>query len=152
MLDDYAEEHIEAFFRKGRKTQTSIRIITQDIEEIQGSRIAGAMKSNAATAILLYNDKAASRQAMGEFLGLSALEMEKYGSLRRTSTYREVLIKEMEAAHVWRVAATPYEHALLTSKPEERDRITALIEEHGDTQRGITAWVRKYYTERSSQT
>ena len=143
MLDDYSEEHIEAFFRQGRKTQTAVRLITQDIAEVQGSRIAGAMLNNAATCILLYNDKASSRKAMGKFWGLSALEMEKYGSLRRGQDYREVLIKEMDSAHVWRVEASLYEHALLTSKPEERDRITALIEEHGDIQRGIAAWVRE---------
>ncbi|MEL6152788.1 MAG: hypothetical protein AAFQ78_02060 [Bacteroidota bacterium] len=146
MLDEYSEENIEAFFRKGRKTKTSIRIITQDIEEIKGSRIAGAMKSNASTCILLYNDKAALREEMGAFLGLSELEMEKYASLRRTATFREVLIKEMDTAHIWQVAASPYEHALLTSKSEERDRISALIAEKGDLQRGIQAWIQERAT------
>ncbi|MEL6413271.1 MAG: hypothetical protein AAFQ08_04050 [Bacteroidota bacterium] len=143
MLDDYSEENIEAFFRQGRKTQTSIRLITQDIEEIQGSRRAGAMVNNASTCILLYNDKAASRAAMGRFLGMSALELEQYGSLRRTGTYREVLVKQMNRAHVWQVAVSAHEHALLTSKPEERDRITQLIAEEGDLQKGVEVWVQE---------
>ena len=145
MLDDYAAENIEAFFRKGRKTKTSIRLITQDIEEIKHSRIAGAMVNNASTCILLYNEKASSRAEMGAFLGLSGLEMDKYASLQRTHMYREVLIKEMDKAHVWRVEVSPYEHAMLTSKPEERDRITQLIAEKGEVQRGIKAWVRELY-------
>ena len=143
MLDDYAEENIEAFFRKGRKTKTSIRLITQDIEEIKGSRIAGAMKNNASTVMLLYNEKESSRSEMGAFLGLTDMEMEKYESLRRESGYREVLIKEMTTAHVWRVEVSAYEHALLTSKPDERDRITALIQEKGNAELGIQAWIKE---------
>ena len=144
MLDDYAEEPIEAFFRKGRKTKTSIRIITQDVEEIKRSRIAGAMRNNASTCVLLYNEKERARQEVGEFLGLSALDMEKYGSLQRQAgAYREVLIKEMDRSAVWRVEASLAEHALLTSEPEERDRITALIEEQGDVSSGIRAWVKE---------
>ncbi len=143
MLDDYSEENIEAFFRKGRKTKTAIRLITQDIEEIKGSRIAGAMVNNASTSILLYNDKAASRAAIADFLGMNALEAEKYASLRRHRHYREVLIKEMNTAHVWRVEVSAAEHAALTSKPEERDRISQLIAQQGDVHRGIAAWVRE---------
>ena len=37
----------------------------------------------------------------------------------------------------------PLPAALITSKPEERDRITALIEKTGDVHSGIAAWVRK---------
>ena len=80
---------------------------------------------------------------MGAFLGLSGLEMDKYASLQRTRTYREVLIKGMDRAHMRRVEVSPYEHALFTSKPEERDRITQLIAEKGDVQRGISAWLRE---------
>ena len=148
MLDDYAEENIEAFFRKGRKTKTSIRIITQDVEEIKASRIAGAMSNNASTCMLLYNEKESARKEMGKFLGLSELDMEKYGSLQRKEgqdAYREVLIKEMDSSAVWRVETSPYEHALLTSQPDERNRITQLMEEKGDAFRGINAWVKETY-------
>ena len=54
MLDDASERYIEAFFRKGRKTNTASRIITQNVSEVRDSRIAGAMKNNASTFILLY--------------------------------------------------------------------------------------------------
>ena len=53
------------------------------------------------------------------------------------------LSKEMDSSGVWRVETSPYEHALLTSKPDERDRITQLIAEKGDTLRGIEAWVKE---------
>ena len=125
-----------------------MRIITQDVEEIKASRLAGAMKNNASTCILLYNEKESARKELGKFLGLSDLDMEKYGSLQRKEgqdAYREVLIKEMDSSAVWRVETPPYEHALLTSQPDERDRITALIQAKGDAVRGINAWVKETY-------
>ena len=71
------------------------------------------------------------------FIRLSALELEKYESLQQQS-YREALSKEINAAHVWQVAMSPpWEHALLTPKPDVRDRITALIQAKGDAKRGI---------------
>jgi len=144
MLNDYSEENIESFFRKGRKTKTSIRIITQNIDEIRGSRIAGAMKNNASTFILLYNDKQSSRQEIGDFLGMTDFDREKYQSLRRkngSNGYREVFIKEMSDGQVYLVRTSLWEHALLTSHPDERNRITRLIQEKGDNLLGIAAWV-----------
>lgn len=146
MLDDYAEEHIEGFFRKGRKTKTSIRLITQSIDEIKNSRIAGAMKNNASTLILLYNEKHSSREEIGDFLGLNAFDRSKYESLRRQAGqagYREVFIKEMSESQVWLVETSPYEYALLTSKPDERNRLSRLVEEQGDVVSGICAWVQE---------
>lgn len=144
MLDDYAEENIEAFFRKGRKTKTSIRIITQNIDEIKASKIAGAMKNNASTFILLYNEKKSSREEIGEFIGMTPFEMEKYESLRRkngSNGYREVFIKEMGETSVWLLHTSLWEHALLTSRPDERNDITRLIQEKGDNRLGIAEWV-----------
>ena len=144
MLDDYAEENIEAFFRKGRKSKTSIRIITQNIDEIKSSKIAGAMKNNAATFILLYNEKKSSREEMGAFIGMTPFEMEKYESLRRkngSNGYREIFIKEMGEANIWLLETSLWEHALLTSRPDERNHITRLIQEKGDAQLGIAEWV-----------
>lgn len=106
MLDDTSESYIEAFFRKGRKTNTSIRIITQNVDEIKNSKIAGAMKNNAATFILLYNDKVSVRQEIAQFLGMDEFDMEKYASLRRRANnyvdgYREVFYQGNESiSHV----------------------------------------------------
>lgn len=144
MLDDYAQENIEAFFRKGRKTKTSIRIITQNIDEIKASKIAGAMKNNASTFILLYNEKKSSREEIGTFIGMTPFEMEKYESLRRkngSGGYREVFIKEMGQANIWLLQTSLWEYALLTSRPDERNNITRLIEEKGNDRLGIAQWV-----------
>ena len=144
MLNDYSEENIESFFRKGRKTKTSIRIITQNIDEIKGSKIAGAMKNNASNFILLYNDKQSTREEIGDFLGMNGFDMEKYSSLRRkngNNGYREVFIKAMSDAQVYVVHTSLWDHALLTSRPDERNRISHLIQEKGDHLLGIAAWV-----------
>lgn len=144
MLNDYSAENIEGFFRKGRKTKTSIRIITQSLQEIRDSPIVGAMKDSSSTLILLYNDKHSSREEIGAFFGLSKLDMDKYASLSRKDGhlgYREVLIKEMGASKVWMVSTSLYEHAMLTSEPDERNRIAELTQEKGDVTRGICAWV-----------
>ena len=49
----------------------------------------------------------------------------------------------MNEAHVWRVAVSSWEHALLTAQPDERDRITQLMEAKGDATRGIREWVQE---------
>jgi conjugal transfer ATP-binding protein TraC len=147
MLDDTSESYIESFFRKGRKTNTSIRIITQNVDEIKNSKIAGAMKNNAATFMLLYNDKSSVRQDIAEFLGMDAFDMEKYASLRRRDNYidgyREVFIKEMDKSSVWRVGISLFEHGILTSRPDERNEINKLLQKEGSIQHAVTAWVER---------
>ena len=119
-------------------------MITQNVTEIQESKIAGAMKNNAATFILLYNDKASVREDIAAFLGMNEFDLEKYASLRRKDHclegYREVLIKEMDHSTVWRVSLSLYEHALLTSRPDERHRVQELVQQEGSAERGIARW------------
>jgi conjugal transfer ATP-binding protein TraC len=147
MLDDSSQDYIEAFFRKGRKTNTAIRIITQNIDEIKNSPIAGAMKNNASTFMLLYNDKASVREDIASFLGMHDFDKEKYASLRRRDNYiggyREVFIKEMDRSSVWRIETSLYEHAILTSRPDERHAIAKLIEEEGDIELAVAKWVKQ---------
>ena len=143
-LDDASCQHIESFYRKGRKSNTSIRIITQDIEEIQSSKVASALKNNAASFILLYNDKESSRSAIADFLGMNDLDREKYASLRRQhgqDGFREIFIKEMSKSNVWLFAPSLLEQAMLTSSPDERNHIARLIAYHGSTQEGMQAWI-----------
>ena len=103
------------------------------------------MKNNAATFILLYNDKASVREDIAAFLGMNEFDLEKYASLRRKDHYldgyREVLIKEMDHSTVWRVSLSLYEHALLTSRPDERHRVQELVKEEGSAERGVARWV-----------
>ncbi len=149
MLDDSSQDYIESFFRKGRKTNTSIRIITQDVDEIKNSKIAGAMRTNAATFILLYNDKNSVRKSISEFLGMNSFDMEKYESLRRKDGkdgFREIFIKEMDNSSVWRIDTSLYEHIILTSRPDERDLfLKYLKEEDGtfDIEFAASRWVEK---------
>ena len=151
MLDDASESYIESFFRKGRKTNTSIRIITQNIDEIKNSKIAGAMKNNAATFILLYNDKISVREDIAQFLGMDEFDMEKYASLRRRDNYvdgyREVFIKEMNHSAVWQVGLSLFEHGILTSRPDERNEISRLLQKEGSLQSAVTTWVNRIAAE-----
>ncbi len=146
MLDAASQGYIEAFFRKGRKSNTSIRIITQDIEEIKNSPIAAAMKGSS-TSILLYNDNEFIRKDIADFLGLSEFDREKYASLMRKEGYRggfrEVFIREMDKSNVWRVETSLFEHAILTSRPDERNAINKLIQEKGDIELAASQWVKQ---------
>jgi type IV secretory pathway VirB4 component len=146
MLDDSSQDYIEAFFRKGRKTNTSIRIITQNIDEIKDSAIAGAMKNNASTFILLYNDKESVREDIAAFLGMNEFDQEKYASLMRKDSYkngfREIFIKEMDKSAVWRIETSLFEHAVLTSRPDERNAMSKLIQETGDIELAACRWVK----------
>lgn len=146
MLDDASQGYIEAFFRKGRKANTSIRIITQDIEEIKNSPIAAAMKGSS-TSILLYNDNESIRKDIADFLGYNEFDREKYASLMRKEGYRggfrEVFIKEMDKSAVWRVELSLYEHAIITSRPDERNAINKLFKELGDIELATCRWVKQ---------
>lgn len=145
MLDDSSQDYIESFFRKGRKTNTSIRIITQNVDEIKNSSIAGAMKNNASTFMLLYNDKESVRSDIADFLGMTSFDLEKYASLRRRDSYidgyREVFIKEMDTSSVWRVETSLFEHGILTSRPDERNAIAKLKKATGDIEIAVIDWV-----------
>ena len=146
ILDEVGEGYIETLFRKGRKTNTSIRLITQDIEEVKNSRIAGALKNNASTFILLGNTSPQSRNEIGAWLGLSTHDMEKYASLQQVGgrhPWREIFIKEMDVSKVCRIETSPYEHALLTSQPDERNAIAALSKEKGDLEMAVVEWVER---------
>jgi type IV secretory pathway VirB4 component len=146
MLNDCSQDYINGFFRGSRKKKTSVRIVTQSLQEIKDSPIIGALKDSSSILILLYNDKSSSREEMGKFFGLSELDMDKYASLSRKDGhlgYREVLIREMGTAKIWMVDTSLYEHAMITSEPDERNRITDLIEEKGDATKGICAWVKE---------
>ncbi|TSJ81115.1 MAG: hypothetical protein NMK33_01135 [Candidatus Cardinium sp.] len=75
---------------------------------------------------------------------MTPFEMEKYESLRRkngSNGYREVFIKEMGDSNIWLLHTSLWEHALLTSRPDERNAITRLIQAKGDAQLGIAEWV-----------
>lgn len=143
MLNDASTEYIEAFFRKGRKTNTSIRIVTQSTDEVKFSSIAGAMRNNASTIILLYNEKESIRNEIAEFLGLSEFDCEKYASLRQTESYREVFIKQMNDSFVCRLDVSLFEHGILTSRPDERNRITDLAYKKQDLEAAVAEWVQE---------
>jgi type IV secretory pathway VirB4 component len=145
MLDDSTKDYIQSFYREERKSNLSIRVLTQTTDEVKDSKIAAAMKNNAATFILLYNDKQSVRRDIADFLGMNAFDMEKYASLRRrdsyTDGYREVFIKEMDTSSVWRIETSLYEHGILTSRPDERNAITNFIKSTGSVRAAVTAWI-----------
>ncbi len=146
LLDNYGEEYIESFFRKIRKENGSIRIITQDFSEIAQSKVSGALKNNAATFILLYNNNKQSREEIATWLGLTENEKQMYASLRRRggkSPWREVFVKEMDKAFVYRIESSLFEYGLLTSKPIERYEISA-FEAHMSSEDAVAHWFSKH--------
>jgi hypothetical protein len=105
------------------------------------------MKNNAATFILLYNDKESVRREIADFIGMKDFDTKKYASLRRRDHYldgyREVFVKEMDVSFILRIETSLFEHTLLTSRPDERNRIAALYAEKKDLPAAVTAWVRQ---------
>jgi conjugal transfer ATP-binding protein TraC len=146
MLDDSSSKYIESFFRRGRKENISIRIITQEITEIKNSPVAAAMKGTS-TAILLYNEKESVRKEIADFLGIDDFGQEKYASLMRKAGYRggfrEVFIKEMDQTTLWRMELSLFEHAILTSRPDERSAINKFIKELADVELAACQWVKQ---------
>ncbi|MHB9146895.1 MAG: VirB4 family type IV secretion system protein [Candidatus Amoebophilus sp.] len=144
MLNDFSKDYVEALLRKVRKANTAVRPITQSTGELKKLDIAEGIQTNFSTYILLYNDKESVRKEIADFLGMDAFDMEKYASLQRRDSYidgyREVFIKEMDKSYVLRVGLSIYEHAVLTSQPQERNAILKLKREKNSLEEAVIEW------------
>ena len=133
MLSGVLSEFIESMYRTIRKTNGSVTIITQGINEIVNSKIGSAIITNSGTKIILRHINPDSLAQLQAPLGLTGHEMDLIKSVRATDHLREFFIKQGDKGKVFALEASPQLDAILTSKPFERNHLNSLIKFYQQT-------------------
>ncbi|WP_426491529.1 hypothetical protein [Hymenobacter sp. 102] len=136
LLSGVLEEFIVSMYRTIRKTNGSITIITQGIQEIIDSPIGYTLIDNSSTKIILRHSNEASLNRLQAPLGLTGHEMDLIRSVRSTDSFREFFIKQGAQAKVYALEASPQLDAVLTSRPAERNYLNQLVR-HYQRQRPV---------------
>ena len=127
MLSDTMGEFVENMYRTVRKNNGSICIITQGVNEIISSPVGQAIIDNADTRIILNHSDKEAVSKLGKVFGFTPHEIDKINSIGIGNTYRELFIKQGEYGKVYCLEVSPYEHAVLSSKPKERNYLKSLL-------------------------
>ena len=127
MLAGALMDFIESMYRTIRKAKGSIGIITQGIGEIANSPIGGALINNSATKIILRHTSDAARAQLQGPLGFTQQDMDLIGSIRSGKGYREFFIRQGQMRTIFALEASPQLNAILSSRPDERGYLNALI-------------------------
>ncbi|GAB3840807.1 VirB4 family type IV secretion system protein [Hymenobacter jeollabukensis] len=130
MLSGSLQDFIENMYRTIRKTNGSIGIITQGIDEIVKSPIGKTLITNSATKIILLHQSEAEWNQLAAPLGFTPHEMSLIASMRSGGTYREFFIKKGSNAKVFVLEAAPQMNAILSSKPYERNYLNDLVKQY----------------------
>jgi len=142
MLSETMGEFVENMYRTVRKNNGSICIITQGVSEITNSPVGQAIIDNADTRIILNHTDSEAVAKLGKVFGFTPHEIDKINSIGKGNTYRELFIKQGEYGKVYCMEVSPYEHAVLSSKPKERNYLKALLEYYqGNTNYAINHFV-----------
>jgi len=107
-------EYILRLVKTCRKFNLSLTMITQDVEDILTSRAGRAVMANTATKILLKQDTTVVADIAERF----HLNDAEKRSLRLASRGSALLIAETLRVPI-RIQASPEEHKLITTKPDE---------------------------------
>lgn len=124
------EDFIVSMYRTIRKTNGSITIITQGIQEIVESKIGYALINNSSTKIILRHSNPDSLAKLQTPLGFTNHEMDLIKSVRSTADFREFFIKQGSKGKVYILEAAPELSAILSSKPVERNHLNRLVKRY----------------------
>ena len=127
MLSGVLSDFIESMYRTIRKTNGSVTIITQGVNEIVQSRIGRAIIGNTLTFIILRHENPADLELLQIPLGFTNHEMDLIRSIRWMPAVREIFIKQAGRSKIFGVEVPPEMDAILTSRPKERDYLNELI-------------------------
>ena len=141
MLSGTFAEFTEEMYRTIRKSKGSMWIITQGVDEIVKSSIGNAILINAEIKVLLrhYDQKMISQ--VETHLGLTPHEMEKFVSLRKESTFRELFVKMGDLSRVFALEPSEHHAIVLSSTPDERNHLVRLMKKYLRVTDAITQYI-----------
>ena len=142
MLSGKLKAFIEDLFRTIRKNNGAVNIITQGLSEIKNASIGEAVLVNADTKIILKHQDQRLIEELATYLGFTEHEVDLIKSIRVEKDFRELFIKQGEAARVYVLETSPHLDAVLSSKPAERNYLRALIDRyHGNLSYAINQFI-----------
>ena len=146
MLSGKLKSFIEDLFRTIRKNNGSVNIITQGLSEIKNASIGEAVLVNADTKIILKHQDQRLIEELSTYLGFTGHEQDLVKSIRVEKGFRELFIKQGEAARVYVLETSPQLDAILSSKPAERNYLRKLIDRyHGNLSYAINQFIEDKY-------
>lgn len=141
MLAESMGEFVELMYRTIRKNNGSMCIITQGVEEITRSSVGAAIIANAATQIILNHNDESQIAKVGKVFGFTEHEIAKIRSIRVGPDWRELFVKQGDYGRVYVLDASPHLTAVLSSRPEERNHLSRLIEQRGSSEAGLNQYL-----------
>ena len=132
MLSDSMGEFVELMYRTIRKNKGAMTIITQGVGEIMDSSVGHAILANADSQIILYHTDESKIKMLEKVFGFTSHELSKIRSIQVRENYREIFIRQGEYGKVYALEVSPAMAAVLSSKPDERNRLMQLIDEKGN--------------------
>jgi conjugal transfer ATP-binding protein TraC len=142
MLSDTMGDFVETMYRTVRKNNGAMCIITQGIDEIIKSSVGSAIIANAATQIILNHTDKVQVDKLAQFLGFTQHEVDKINSIRVSTDYREIFIKQGDYARVYILEVSEAMNAVLTSKPLEREHLRTLQKKYnGNIQFAVNQYI-----------
>ena len=142
MLSGKLKSFIEDLFRTIRKNNGSVNIITQGLSEIKNASIGEVVLVNADTKIILKHQDQRLIEELSTYLGFTGHEQDLVKSIRVEKGFRELFIKQGEAARVYVLETSPQLDAILSSKPSERNYLRKLIDRyHGNLAYAVNQFV-----------
>ena len=141
MLSDSMGEFVENMYRTVRKNKGSMCIITQGITEITSSSVGPAIIANADTQIILNHSDKTQVDKLAHSLGFTRHEVSKINSIRVAKSWRELFIKQGEYAKVYGLEVSDHEMAVLSSRPDERNALSKLIQERSKVSHALDQFV-----------
>lgn len=143
MLSGSMEGVIEYMYRTIRKVKGSIGIITQGFNEIEKSSIGNTIIVNTSTKyILSHHEDLNGIDKFSQPLSFNPHEVEKIKGLRRMPGYREIFVKQGEISKVYVIYPNYHLIAILTSEPDERNKLRELQAKHGDIHKAIDEFIK----------
>lgn len=134
MLTGGLKNFIELMYRTIRKLNGSMGIITQGIQEIANSPIGSAIINNTSTRIILnHGSVPAVLPQLQQALSFTSHDIDLIRSLRKSDNpdvglYREFFIKQGSVGRVFTLEVSPELSAILSSTPEHRNYLQALVQ------------------------
>jgi type IV secretory pathway VirB4 component len=118
---------IEKMYRQIRKANGAVTIATQGVSELKKSDQGPAIVQNASIKILLDHSAASNTiPDVQEFLGLTDNEVMKLKSIRKAGSWREFLIKRMDASDVFSIDVGPHAALAFSTDPDDLNKISEM--------------------------
>ena len=116
---DVAERFLAAAYRKMRKYDTAMWMLTQQFADFANSKVADAIIGNSAIKIFLYHGS--NRSFVADYFKFSTGAREAFDKLKRKpGYYSDLLLMYGEQATVVRHAPHPLAYWILTTDPEDK--------------------------------